>query len=150
VRDRLQLAGEKLRPSQVRQLETAHRRGRDETRQARGRRAELAVADYLVANGYNVMALNLRVGRWELDIVAQREGLIVVVEVRTRGEGSFEGPFQSITRSKRTRLKLAVERLWREKLVRIPTVERVRIDAAAVTFDGAETRVDYIPGAVSG
>jgi putative endonuclease len=122
----------------------------DNARQIRGRRAELAVADYLVAEGYSVIARNLRVGRSELDVVAQRGGLVVVVEVRTRSGGSYEGPFQSITRSKRARLILAVERLWRDKLSRVPTVERVRIDAAAVVFDGAETRVEYIPGAISG
>ena len=122
----------------------------DNARQLRGRRAELAVADYLVVEGYKLIASNLRVGRWELDLVAQREDLLVVAEVRTRGAGSFEGPFQSITRSKRARLARAVERLWRDWLVRIPSIERIRIDAAAVFFDGPKTHVEYIPGAISG
>jgi putative endonuclease len=125
-------------------------RAHEDTSQTRGRRAESAVADYLVANGYSVVARNLRVGRSELDIVARCGGLVVIVEVRTRGDGSFETAFQSITPSKRVRLMRAVERLWRDKLARIPSIERVRIDAAAVTFHGTETRVEYIPGGVSG
>jgi putative endonuclease len=115
-----------------------------------GRRAELAVADYLFAHGYTVLARNLRVGPWELDVVAQRGDLVAVVEVRTRGGGSFEGPFESITPAKRTRVIRAVERLWRDKLARNLGIQRVRIDAAAVTFEGPETRVEYVPGAISG
>ena len=116
----------------------------------RGRRAELAVADYLSAHGFGLIARNLHVGRLELDLVARRGGLVVVVEVRTRGPGSFQGPFESITPVKRARLVRAVERLWRDRLAAMPVVERVRIDAAAVTFDRGQTRVEYIAGAISG
>jgi putative endonuclease len=116
----------------------------------RGRRAELAVADYLVAEGFAILGRNVRLGKLELDVVAQRSGLVVIVEVRTRGAGSFQAPFESITPSKRARVVRAVERLWRARLAAMPTVERVRIDAAAVTFDGGQTRVEYVAGAISG
>ena len=119
-------------------------------RRARGRRAELAVADYLVANGFAIIAGNVRLGPLELDLVARRGGLVAVVEVRTRGHGSFDGPFASIRAPKRERLLRAVERLWRERLTAIPEVERVRIDVAAVTFDQGQTLVEYVAGAVCG
>lgn len=124
--------------------------GPADTRHERGRRAELAVADYLVANGFAILGRNVRLGPLELDVIAQRRGLVVVVEVRTRGPRSFLSSFESITRSKRARLVRAVERLWRERLARIPSVERVRIDVAAVTFDGGKTRVEYVAGAIMG
>jgi putative endonuclease len=116
---------------------------------ARGRRAELAVADYLVAHGFAVIGQNVRLGPLELDLVARRGRLVVVVEVRTRGHRAFEGPFESITSAKRARLIRAVERLWRERLAAMQAVERVRIDAAAVSFEGGQTRVEYLPGAIS-
>jgi hypothetical protein len=37
--------------------------------------------------------------------------------------------------------------LWRTKLSKMPGIERVRIDVASVTFDGAETHVEYIEAA---
>jgi putative endonuclease len=114
------------------------------------RRAELAVADYLVAHGFRVLARNVRLGALELDLVACCRALLVVVEVRTRGTGSYEGPFESIGPGKRRRIVRAVDRLWRWKLAANPAFERVRIDAAAVTFDRGETRVEYVPGAISG
>jgi putative endonuclease len=114
----------------------------------RGRRAELAVADYLIVRGFVVLARNLRLGRLELDVVARREGLIAITEVRNRGQGSFEGPFESIRPSKRLRLLRAVDRLWHDQLAAMPGVERVRIDAAAVTFHHGQTLVEYVEGAI--
>lgn len=118
------------------------------TRTALGRLAESAVADYLVAAGYEVLARNLRLGALELDVVARRGPLVVVVEVRTRKKGSMQRAFESFTYEKRLRLKRAVRRLWREQLAKMRDVQRVRIDAAAVTFDGAQTKVEYVEGAI--
>jgi len=118
------------------------------TRTALGRLAETAVADYLVAAGYDVLARNLRLGALELDVVARRGPLVVVVEVRTRRKGSMQRPFESVTYTKRLRLKRAVRRLWREQLAKMRDVQRVRIDAAAVSFEGGETKVEYVEGAV--
>jgi putative endonuclease len=120
------------------------------TRAATGARAELAVVDYLTVRGFTILAQNLRLGRFELDIVAMRGGLVVVVEVRARGKGSYERPLESITPVKRLRLLRATERLLRDKLARIPGVERVRIDAAAVAFaKGGVPSVEYIEGAIT-
>lgn len=94
--------------------------------------------------------MNLRVGRLELDVVARRGGLVAVVEVRTRGTGSFETALGSVSVAKRRHLLTATDRLWRSRLVHDAGVERVRIDVAAVSFVGDQTRVEYIPGAVVG
>ena len=117
---------------------------------ARGRRAEIAAADYLVVRGFAVLARNMRLGRLELDLVARRHELVAIVEVRTRGPGSLEGPFESIRRSKRERLIRAVDRLWHDRLARMPGVERVRIDVAAVRFEQGQTIVEYVEGAIFG
>jgi putative endonuclease len=108
------------------------------------------VADYLFARGFHILARNLRLGPLELDVVARRADLVVVVEVRTRGRGSFVGPFESVTPGKRARLMRAADRLWRQRLSRSKDIQRVRIDVAAVTFDQGTTRLEYVEGAVWG
>jgi len=115
-----------------------------------GRRAELAVADYLTALGFGILDRNVRLGPLEIDIVARRGPLVVAVEVRTRGPGSYERALESIGHTKRTRLRSAVNRLWRTRLARSKDVQRVRIDVAAVRFENGQTKVEYIEGAVSG
>ncbi len=117
-------------------------------RTALGRRAELAVADYLVAHGFRVLARNLRVGSYEIDVVARRGPLVVAVEVRTRGARSFERALESIGRAKQRRMLAAADRLWREHFASTPDVDRLRIDVAAVTFEGGETRVEYVESAL--
>lgn len=83
-------------------------------------------------------------------MVARRGPLVVVVEVRTRGAGALVGAFESIGHVKRRRLLHAVDRLWQRRFASMPDVERIRVDVAAVSFDGPTTRVEYIEGAFSG
>ena len=113
-----------------------------------GRRAELAVVDYLVVRGFSILGRNVRLGPLELDIVARQGSLVAIVEVRTRGATALQSAFESIGATKRARLRKAVERLWREKLEAMKDVERVRIDAAAVTFEDGVTSVEYVEGAI--
>lgn len=118
------------------------------TRTAIGRRAELAVADFLFANGFTLLARNLKLGALELDVVARKGALVVIVEVRTRGPGAWVRAFESVTWAKQKRILRAVERLWRTRLVRSATIQRVRVDVAAVTFADGRTSIEYVAGAV--
>lgn len=55
---------------------------------------------------------------------------------------------ESVSRSKRMRLRLAAARLWRASLRQMPGVHRVRIDVAAVTFTGRRASIEYVEGAL--
>jgi putative endonuclease len=116
-------------------------------RGALGCRAENVVAEYLEQAGFAIVARNLRLGRWEIDIVARRAELIAVVEVRTRGVTAWTSGLGSLTRTKRERIRRAGQRLWRERYQRDPSVRTLRFDAACVHFDGEQPRVDYVPAA---
>jgi putative endonuclease len=118
------------------------------TGSALGQRAELAVVDYLVVRRFDILGQNVRLGSLELDVVARQGPLVAVVEVRTRGKTSYQHAFESLNATKRARLHRAVRRLWREQLRAMPGVERVRIDVAAVTFEGGVTSVEYVEGAI--
>lgn len=117
------------------------------TAHEKGARAEDAVVNFLTTRGFSILGRNVRVGALEIDVVARKGALAAVVEVRTRGEGSYVGPFASVGAQKRASLLRAAERLWREKLSKLDGVERVRLDVAAVTFDGAGAHVEYVEGA---
>ena len=91
-----------------------------------------------------IVATNLHVGRLELDVVAKDGDTIVVVEVRTRGASAWQTGMESIARAKAKRVRTAGEKLWRQKFLRDPSVNRMRFDVAIVTFDvaGAAT-IEY-------
>jgi putative endonuclease len=107
-----------------------------------GQRAEEAVARYLESAGFSIVARNLRIGRLELDIVARRAELILVVEVRTRGPGSWTTGLGSVGRAKRERIRRAGQRLWRDRFKADASVERLRFDAASVRFRDGEPDID--------
>src|SRR5262245_14735435 len=123
------------------------RRGSASTR-AKGCRAEDIAADYLAGCGFVVLARNLRVGRIEVDLVVRDGAVVALVEVRTRGTASWVRSLDSIDARKRARIRLAGERLWRERFSRDSSIERIRFDAAAVTFhESGEARVEHIKAA---
>lgn len=120
----------------------------EDRRQRLGRAAERAVAHWLRARGFQIVAANLRVGRYELDLVARSGALVVVVEVRTRGRTAWTRPFGSLDWAKRRRIRLAGDWLWQRRYRDDPSVSRMRFDAASVVFDAQnQARIEYSPAA---
>ncbi|MFT3771947.1 MAG: YraN family protein [Minicystis sp.] len=113
-----------------------------------GARAEELVAAHLAAAGLTILAVNLRVGRLELDVVARDGPVIAVVEVRARGPGSWVRPLDSVDARKQQRVRRAGERLWRERFAKDRSIERMRFDVAAVELsaDGG-ARIEIVKAA---
>jgi putative endonuclease len=61
-----------------------------------GQRGEEIARTYLISNGYTIRHTNYRVGKLELDIVAEKEGWLIIVEVRTRSTDTFIAPEETI------------------------------------------------------
>ncbi|WP_437281825.1 YraN family protein [Sorangium sp. So ce375] len=117
-------------------------------RRALGARAEDAVVAHLAAQGVEIVARNARVGRLEIDVIARDGPVIVIIEVRTRGAGSYVRALDSIDASKRARVRRAGEQLWRARFSRVRGVERMRFDAASVTFlPSGEATVEIVKAA---
>jgi len=71
-----------------------------------GRAGEERAALYLTTHGYQVLDRNWRCSQGEIDIVAEIDGTICIVEVKTRRSTAFGHPFDAIDERKR-------DRLWR-------------------------------------
>ncbi|XYI01738.1 YraN family protein [Sorangium sp. So ce1128] len=119
-----------------------------DARRTLGARAEEAVVAYLAAQGIEVVARNARVGRLEIDVIARDGPVIAIIEVRTRGAGSYVRALDSIDASKRARVRRAGEQLWRARFSRVRGVERMRFDAASVTFlSTGEAQIELVKAA---
>jgi len=71
-----------------------------------GRRAEDAAAEWLTANGWQVLARRWRCGRGELDLVCRdRTGVLVGVEVKSRRSDRAGAPADSVDARRLARLK---------------------------------------------
>lgn len=52
--------------------------------ESRGRRGEARAAEWLFAQGWEIVATRVRTGLGEIDLVARREGIVAFVEVKWR------------------------------------------------------------------
>jgi putative endonuclease len=79
-----------------------------------GDAAEVEVGTRLEAEGWTILSRNLRLGRYELDLVAVDPGpprTLVIVEVRWRARRDFGLPEETVDHRKRTRLRHAAHAL---------------------------------------
>jgi putative endonuclease len=118
-------------------------------RHALGRAAEDRAAAHLEAAGFAILWRNLRIGHLEIDLVAQKDDLVIIVEVRARGAGAFARPLASVTWEKRQMLLRASRGLWRGRLKKMPEVQRVRIDVIAITPSDEGPHLEWIKGAIT-
>jgi putative endonuclease len=72
-----------------------------------GRAGEKAAADLLRARGYQVVGAGFLARRGELDLICRRGSELVVVEVKTRTDGSFGTPLEAVGLRKRRALMSA-------------------------------------------
>lgn len=114
-----------------------------------GRKAEDLAAAHVEADGFVILWRNVRIGPLEIDLVAKKDDLVAIVEVRSRGTTAFEGPLASMTWQKRQTLLRAASALWRGRLRKMPDVQRVRIDVIAIRQSAEGQRVDWIKGALA-
>jgi putative endonuclease len=99
--------------------------------QQSGRRAEELAADFLRSQGFEILERNYHRRLGELDIVAQRAGVLVIAEVRTRSSDAYGGAAASVDSRKQRRITRAAAALLQQRadLARLP----VRFDVIVVS-----------------
>ena len=112
-----------------------------------GAMGERVARRHLERNGYSVLEANYRTRGGEIDLVTERDGVLVFVEVRTRRGGEFGLPEESITPSKRSHLVAAAQEYLQANGVEVADW---RIDLVALELDsrGRLVRLDIVENAV--
>ena len=65
-----------------------------------GKIAEDLAAEYLVKNGYKILVRNFRYQKAEIDIISEKDNLIIVTEVKARSTDFFILPQEAVTKGK--------------------------------------------------
>lgn len=108
-----------------------------------GRKAEDIAAGLLQDKGYTILHRNWRYFHKELDIVAMKDDVMVVVEVKSRYGLNSEPPAESVTTRKQKHLVDAAEAYIFKNNINSDT----RFDIIAVTFAGDEYFTEHIENA---
>ncbi|MDE7279989.1 MAG: YraN family protein, partial [Oscillospiraceae bacterium] len=98
-------------------------------RQELGKFGENAVAYYLEKKGYRIVRRNYRVTGGELDIIAEKDGVIAFVEVKTRAPEPLVNGLEAVTAAK----KKMMIRTSEEYSYRFPHDLQPRFDVVWVT-----------------
>ncbi len=74
------------------------------SRQALGRLGETQAIQFSTQQGFKIIEHNFRTAYGEIDLIVQKEGTIVFVEVKTRSTDTYDLPETSVTLKKRQHL----------------------------------------------
>ena len=107
-----------------------------------GQAGEHRAAAYLQQQGYTIVRKNYRHRRAEVDIIAQKENLLVFVEVKTRGTDRYGYPEEAVNAKKEALLLSAAEAFIQEAAWQ----HEVRFDIIAITL-GTPAAIHHIEDA---
>lgn len=115
------------------------------SRQSIGKLGEDAVAAHYLENGFVLLARNWRTRLGELDIIAARQRLLVICEVKCRTGSGYGTPAEAVTKTKQDRIRRLAQ-VW---LAGNPgTWREIRFDVAEVLIAcGRKTSIDVIEAA---
>ena len=109
-----------------------------------GKEGELLAANHLQSEGYVIRHRNWRCGHKELDIVAEKDGTLVFVEVKTRKDVLFGLPEDAVTNGKIRRIVSSADAYLRKYAIDLP----VRFDLITiVTGENGLPRLRHIEDA---
>ncbi|MCD8172224.1 MAG: YraN family protein [Alistipes sp.] len=109
-----------------------------------GRLGEDAAAGWLENHGYAVLERNWRHGRYEVDIIAERDGELHIVEVKCRARGGLTRPEEALTPAKFDALSRAADQYISQRGMDADA----RFDLAAVTHRDGKFVVEFVPDAM--
>lgn len=108
-----------------------------------GNKGEDVAVNYLFANGYDVLNRNFRIGRSEIDIIAQKENTLVFIEVKTRKSTDYGYPEEFVTEAQQ-------ERIWQAAEIFVENNNwegQIRFDIIAIIWNGSELTLDHFENA---
>lgn len=104
-----------------------------------GHWGEERAAAYLRRHGYKILGMNYACRGGEIDVIAQKRGYVVFVEVKLRKNAAFAEAREFVTRSKQERIMLTAQ-MW---LASNDCELQPRFDVIEIYApDGAEGKID--------
>jgi len=97
-----------------------------------GREGEEAAVAYLKKKGYRILEKNFRSKLGEVDIITEKRGTIVFIEVKARADHQYGHPFNAITPAKQRKIiQVAQTYLAKHRLME----NSARFDVVGLTLD---------------
>jgi putative endonuclease len=108
-----------------------------------GKYGEQLAEAYLTKQGYQIKQRNWKYRKAELDLIAQKDEWIVVVEVKTRRLNAVERPQDAVTIGKQRRMVRAADAYIQEHEIDL----ECRFDVISVIVNGGKHELEHLEDA---
>jgi putative endonuclease len=108
-----------------------------------GKKGEEIAADFLQKAGYEILETNWVFQKAEIDIIAQKENILAIVEVKTRNSADFGLPQDFVKGKKIQNLVKAVDQYMTENDLDL----EVRFDIIGIVLNNKEISIEHIEDA---
>jgi len=108
-----------------------------------GKKGEQLAVDFLLKNGYMIVERNYRFDKAEVDIIARKEEILAIIEVKTRSTSDFGNPQDFVKPKQIQRLVKAVD-----EYVTVNNLDvEVRFDIIAIVKEGKNYKIEHLENA---
>ncbi len=108
-----------------------------------GKKGEQLAVDFLIENGYDIVERNYRFNKAEVDIIAQKEDTLAIIEVKTRSTTDFGNPQDFVKPKQIKNLVKAVD-----EYVTVNNLEvDVRFDIIAIVKEENQFNIEHLEDA---
>jgi len=108
-----------------------------------GKLGEQLAVDFLIKKGYIIKEKNWRFQKAEVDIIAQKENVLAIIEVKTRATDYFGNPQDFISPKKIKLLTNAID----EYVTKNDLDVEVRFDVIGIIKNKNETKIEHLKDA---
>ena len=108
-----------------------------------GKKGEALAEEHLLRNGFSIKAKNWRYQKAEIDIIAQKENVLAIVEVKTRSSIAIAAPEDAVNKKKINLLVTAAN----EYVTQHDLDVDVRFDIISILKKGGKYNINHIKDA---
>lgn len=108
-----------------------------------GKKGEQLATDHLIANGYQILERNWMYQKAEIDILALKDSVLAVVEVKTRTSTAYGTPEAFVSKSKINLLVRAINAYVEKKDLDV----EIRFDIISILIFKDNTKIEHLENA---
>ncbi|MEO8147747.1 MAG: YraN family protein [Bacteroidia bacterium] len=108
-----------------------------------GLKGEQLALEYLTSKGFKILEKNYRYLKAEVDLIAKKDDLIILIEVKTRSTDYFGRPEEAISKSKQRLLIDAADHYIQSNNLK----NEVRFDAISIIINKKGISINHIEDA---
>ncbi len=105
-----------------------------------GKLGEEKAQQYLLSKEYKIRHCNWRSGRNELDIIAEKDGVLIIVEVKSRSSNYFGEPEEAVSEAKISRIVAATN----DYVCDFNLDNEIRFDIISIVMKDTQTKTFHI------